>query len=154
MMLEENNILYFGNLPTHPCNLAPLLPQQIQSLNWQISCLNPRYAVPSLNFYTHQSPYAQSFYPVLPNAQSLYPVLPNTQSFYSVPPNSQFSAPPIPLARVQTPPLQGCPDCSATYICPHHFKYSPLAPSFCCHLCYTLHSFPPGSSKRKRFYRS
>jgi hypothetical protein len=118
-------------------------------LYWQTSHVDNQYAIPSIiptmrpvKSMPHTMPIMSQS---MPNSMSYMPYHPSMFNY------ATYS--PILISRVATPPLNHCRECSSTYICPHHFRISPLAPYFCCHYCYTLHTFSSRSPQRQQFYR-
>ena len=101
---------------------------------WHTSQYNSQYLIPS----------------IIPSSQSMNLSFDSftSQIMYSP---STFQ---IYLFSIPTLPLSHCLHCTPTYICPHHFKESPLAQFFCCHYCYILHTYPRDSPRRRQFYSS
>ena len=106
---------------------------------WQVSFFDNRIMVPS----------------IIPSPYPIYPVHSSSNMFMnqphlgSIPFNPYMQSAPsyVFVPHIGTPPLEHCRNCSSTYICPHHFKNSILATVFCCHYCYTFHTFPSMSSR-------
>ena len=144
--------------------MPPVFQTNHQLFYWQISSYDSQYAIPSIIPTLRPIYYNETVQPISFNQSRLFnsndfsnscmdPVQIGPRFFNSsvYTPYNQIPYPVL-LPRIHTPPIEHCIHCSTTYICPHHFKLSPLAPYFCCHYCYTLHTFSSSSSKRKLFY--